>query len=509
MMTNYSSFLFRCMVVIFFSAGCMVGFCRAAELGSIMILGDSITQGTALRLPPDDGGYSYRYPFWKKLVDAGYTFDLVGSLNTTARGDVVYPDYNGYQFDPNHEGHWGWTALGVLTGAGSGAPGSGSGTLSQWLTGYTPDVALVLIGTNDITTGGDAPTVLGRLDQIIDLIQGDNPDVMILLGQIIPRVMTAAHREVRTQVNDGLSTLASENTTANSVVVVVDLSSGFTTAANTYDGIHPDASGEEIIASRFIEALQGQSGEPDASVEPMHGIVNIDIGPTLYTGQGALPAPGDIWNQAPYSYSNNVSTSAGFIDASDSEGNATTIDFTASATGSGVSAFNNSTVPHALTMDGLLGPTNGSGIFTFSGLNDSGAYDIVIYGSVTDYGVSITIDGVTLSASGSKNAVLVEGVDYVVFTDVQSVSGEISGVWANNSGTRGVLNAVQIKVKPLPGRLDSDNDVDFVDFSIFAQNWLRCDCSDTNNNCEYADIWLDGCVNMSDLAIFAEHWLEQ
>lgn len=79
------------------------------DFGDLMIIGDSITQGSApyvLRTstPIRDGGYSYRYALWKNLVDGKDAFDLIGSMNKNYGSDNTYPDYMGRSFDKDHEG---------------------------------------------------------------------------------------------------------------------------------------------------------------------------------------------------------------------------------------------------------------------------------------------------------------------------------------------------------------------------------------------------------------------
>ncbi len=58
--------------------------------------------------------------------------------------------------------------------------------------------------------------------------------------------------------------------------------------------------------------------------------------------------------------------------------------------------------------------------------------------------------------------------------------------------------------------LEGDCDVDFVDFSIFAQHWLEEECNEPDW-CSGADLTRDnpnGTVDIFDLSKFAQHWLE-
>jgi hypothetical protein len=60
---------------------------------------------------------------------------------------------------------------------------------------------------------------------------------------------------------------------------------------------------------------------------------------------------------------------------------------------------------------------------------------------------------------------------------------------------------------PVQGDLNGDCRVDFFDFAVFANQWLRTDCASGNNFCNGADFQPDANVNFFDLLIFAQNWL--
>ncbi|MBE3123778.1 MAG: hypothetical protein IMZ65_03155, partial [Planctomycetes bacterium] len=82
---------------------------RAAETPPapvrIVCIGDSITQGRkgAEGDPKNAPTYSYRYPLWKKLLDAGVNVDFVGTQKTGFEGSPAYAPYRGKEFDNEHE----------------------------------------------------------------------------------------------------------------------------------------------------------------------------------------------------------------------------------------------------------------------------------------------------------------------------------------------------------------------------------------------------------------------
>ncbi|MFM7438656.1 MAG: SGNH/GDSL hydrolase family protein, partial [Snowella sp.] len=105
----------------------------------IALIGDSITQGRRgnpeQNLPPT---ISWRYPFWQKLVDQNINVNLVGSNQSGFEGDPPWPNYKEKIFDRDHEARWGASTEEILA------------QLSTGLTRYTPDLALILLGTNDV-----------------------------------------------------------------------------------------------------------------------------------------------------------------------------------------------------------------------------------------------------------------------------------------------------------------------------------------------------------------------
>ncbi|MBN1786827.1 MAG: hypothetical protein JW806_00345 [Sedimentisphaerales bacterium] len=60
-----------------------------------------------------------------------------------------------------------------------------------------------------------------------------------------------------------------------------------------------------------------------------------------------------------------------------------------------------------------------------------------------------------------------------------------------------------------PADIYTDGRNDFRDFSVFAQFWLREDCSIYNYYCDWADLDFDGDVDINDLAILMDYWLQR
>jgi acyl-CoA thioesterase I len=199
----------------------------------IMPLGDSITQGNRSNV-------SYRRPLWKLLKSQGYAVDFVGSLKTQQDGEVWEKDRD---FDLDHEGHWGWRVDEVLA------------HLDGWVKAVKPDIALIHLGTNDLTQQQDMKETVAELKQVVMKLRSANPKVKVLMAQVIPLLGNEAKCK---ELNGLIAALARQITTKQSPVVAVDQFTGFRAepGKDTYDGAHPNAMGEQKMAQRWLSALK-------------------------------------------------------------------------------------------------------------------------------------------------------------------------------------------------------------------------------------------------------------
>ncbi len=209
----------------------------------IVPLGNSITQAETT----SPGANSYRRNLWNKLINSGYSVDFVGSLNTDDMGSA-FPDAS---FDHDHEGHWGWRADQIVT------------YLAGWLAGYTPDVALLHIGTNDAYQNNTVSSTIGEIEAIIGILRNDNPNITVFLAQILPLQDVVKNAKVD-GINSELVNLASHLNQTQSRIILVDHNSGWKITEYTYDNVHPNETGEEIMAQRWFNAFDSffSSSEP-------------------------------------------------------------------------------------------------------------------------------------------------------------------------------------------------------------------------------------------------------
>lgn len=222
----------------------------------ILPLGDSITQANR-------NHKSYRYNLWAKLTDAGIDFDFVGSLKSNYGGNPEWPEYRGRSFDPDHEGHWGWRADEILYGMS----GEEEGNLSIWLDTYTPDIVLMHLGTNDIAQLQDLRETANELRQIIGSLRAENPNVIILLSNLIPIRNMYLNKRIE-KFNAEIQAIAKKMNTDISPVIFVNQYTEFDVKLDSYDGIHPNERGEEKMAGQWFQSLQEILRQPPITSSP-------------------------------------------------------------------------------------------------------------------------------------------------------------------------------------------------------------------------------------------------
>jgi acyl-CoA thioesterase I len=209
---------------------------RAVGSGAIRImpLGDSITEGKS-------GDATYRYFLWHLLLDAGHSVDFVGSMVGVKGGLPLNSD-----FDQDHEGHSGWTAdkMGLYA--------------RDFAQQANADIVLVHLGTNDILRGHTNASTRKDLKKVINQLRLANPQVVILLAEIIP----IAGKETQVQnLNSRIRTLAAEVSSTTSPVIAVDQHTGFSVSSDLYDGVHPSQSGYAKMADQWFATLGSLLGD--------------------------------------------------------------------------------------------------------------------------------------------------------------------------------------------------------------------------------------------------------
>lgn len=266
----------------------------------ILIIGDSVTQGST-------GDWTWRYRLWRHLTDAGVSADFVGprddllDRNTNTYGSHGYLDPG---FDQDHAARWGnalgWPAFSVST----------------LVADYQPDVVVELLGVNDLDgLGASIATVYGELGDLVSDARASKPDVDVVLGALgsdwIPKVP---------EFNAGLPAVATSLDTPVSRVVSA-VPPHLVRDVDTYEFVHPSATGEVKIAADIADALSSLGIGPPAERPPtvvengprdpagltaVTGVTTAALAWTLPLGadrglveQRDLDAPDPSWRRTP------------------------------------------------------------------------------------------------------------------------------------------------------------------------------------------------------------------
>ncbi|KUM73369.1 GDSL-type esterase/lipase family protein [Streptomyces curacoi] len=224
----------------------------AAAPVRVMPLGDSITGSPGC----------WRALLWNRLQDAGHTdIDFVGTLGHQG---CAQPH------DGDNEGHGGELVTNVAD----------QNLLPGRLAATLPDIVVMHFGTNDVWSGIAPDRILAAYTKLVGQMRVGNPDIKVLVAQLIPMNPSgcAGCPQRVVDFNARIPDWARATSTTRSPVTVVDQWRGFDTATDTYDGVHPSASGDEKIAARWYPALAalleadpggpGDPGDPGDPADP-------------------------------------------------------------------------------------------------------------------------------------------------------------------------------------------------------------------------------------------------
>ena len=223
------------------------------QTNNILCLGNSLTNGT-------NKYNSYRRDLWQILHKANYNFDFIGSWNKHHGGGAVPDD----DFDTDHDGHSGWTIDNMFN-----PPDWDSirGNINKWLTEYKPDIVLIELGTNDVFQCVKVADMITKLDQLVQTLRKKNSMAKIFIAQIPPLGQqwapkklcgdSIAYETVIKDLNKQIRLYSQMANKKTSPVRAVDQFTGVNPATDMYDDIHPNDSGEKIMAKRWFDAIHG------------------------------------------------------------------------------------------------------------------------------------------------------------------------------------------------------------------------------------------------------------
>jgi lysophospholipase L1-like esterase len=221
----------------------------------IMPLGDSITQGLASTVadPGDTSGFGagYRAELFTRALADSHAITFVGlSVMTgpTMLDNVPFPR--------NNEGHSGFT----IANETSGMQRSGITELAaNAVTMTTPDIILLMIGTNDVADSNDLANAPARLGHLIDVVTGAAPHALVIVATIIPQ--PGDNEPAVPAYNAAVAPLVTAKAQAGLHVAFVDMFTAIASIPNygstqyIFDGVHPNDAGYATIGDTWYAAV--------------------------------------------------------------------------------------------------------------------------------------------------------------------------------------------------------------------------------------------------------------
>lgn len=230
----------------------------------IVALGDSITRGSS-------SGYgNYRRPLQSLLTQGGYTYQFVGtSTEQSFNYHGTDPEQNFAPSQPQHEGYGGFRIEQISTDKpgrddwGVTYPGFAAAMASD-----TPDVVLLMLGTNDINQRFDpggpgygggtgfAADAAQRLDSLVGRLFQANPNLTLVLATITPLADPAKEAQV-SAYNAYIPQIVAAHKKLGQNILLADQSAALSPDDLSPDGVHPSTSGYDKMARVWYAALTG------------------------------------------------------------------------------------------------------------------------------------------------------------------------------------------------------------------------------------------------------------
>ncbi|WP_158604468.1 GDSL-type esterase/lipase family protein [Nocardioides mangrovicus] len=214
----------------------------AATTGPVRILlsGDSITQGF-------DGDYTWRYRLWQEFQAQGVPVDFVGSrsLPYVAAGFST-SHYLDPHFDTDHFAFGGARLAWLAT------------QIQAEVATQQPDVVVVAAGVNDLRYGDTPAQTADALRAYVAGVRAAKPDTQIIVSPVLGAFIRGVPGlpAAITAYDAMLPALVQELSTPLSPVTLADTTAGWSPVTDSYYYLHPNPTGETLIAQHIAEALQ-------------------------------------------------------------------------------------------------------------------------------------------------------------------------------------------------------------------------------------------------------------
>ncbi|MEV5601515.1 GDSL-type esterase/lipase family protein [Streptomyces sp. NPDC052299] len=211
-----------------------------------MCVGDSMTIGRA-------GDFTWRYRMWQHLEAApDGPHELVGprtGLYDAETGTASSSAYAAADFPPaarRHLAGWGegWLHMAPL--------------IADAVTAHRPDVLLVSLGLIDLGFYTDSEQTAENAAAFLTAARGANPHIRIVLLPVIPNVRAETDAPFAAECarfNELLAKATADLATPASPLLLASHPPAYDIHTATYDGTHPNPTGEHHLAAAFADAM--------------------------------------------------------------------------------------------------------------------------------------------------------------------------------------------------------------------------------------------------------------
>ena len=123
---------------------------------------------------------------------------------------------------------------------------------------HRPDFVLVHVGTNDVLQGYDSATAVAELARLVDEVERQLPGSTVVVATIggCAEWRCGEVGERVDRFNADLRELVERLAASGSPIALADLAIGFDPVSMTFDGLHPDGSGDRHLADGWAAALE-------------------------------------------------------------------------------------------------------------------------------------------------------------------------------------------------------------------------------------------------------------
>lgn len=202
----------------------------------MMFVGDSMTIGRA-------GDYTWRYRMWQHLGDG---CEFVGPSVELHEASTAYADPAFPADARRHLAGWGkgWQHMAPL--------------IREALADHPADVLLISLGLIDLGFYTDAQETARNARRFIDEARKANPHIRAVILPVIPNVRAETDAPFAAEVdrfNAFLAEAVADLDRPVSPLLLASPPESYDIHTDTYDGTHPNASGEHKLAGALADAM--------------------------------------------------------------------------------------------------------------------------------------------------------------------------------------------------------------------------------------------------------------